>query len=159
MLRRSLFISILVCVVAAGVAGADLLVPEVFKQSRRSESLPADFALSTFSNRGYEHMVELSMHYKTSGRFSYALIDTRDDSIVRAGEDTFEFEVEEGSIWGDGLYPSMEVNFSVDLPARDRSIRYKVSARYVPYNTYEWQTVTYTEYFTVRNINGRIVIE
>lgn len=159
MLRRSLFISIIVCVVAAGVADADLLVPEVFKYSSSGESLPADFALSTFSNRGYERVVELRIRYKTSGRFSYALIDTRDDDIVRAGEDTFEFEVTEGSIWGDGLYPSNEVNLSVDLPARGRSIRYKVSARYVPYNTYEWQTVTYTEYFTVRNINGRIVIE
>lgn len=153
-MHKHFILAIIICLLAlVGVSSADLLEPELFKRSDPSGRASAEFMLSTYDDEDYKDTILLTISMRTSGRYTYALIDTRDDSIVTAGEDTRE--VNENKV----IFPSKDIDIRIELPARGRSITYKLSGRYVPRNTRKWKAVNYTEYFTVRNINGRIVVE
>ena len=154
MLKRSLLITILaVCVIdAAGISGADILRPEIFRRSDPAEPASAVFALSTYANLDYGGYALLEIMPKTSGKYSYTLIDTRNNNVLQTGGDSFT-EADFSKRRGIG------VRLAIVLPDPGESIKYMVTASYVPDDNDKRETASFSESFTIRNTGMKFIVE
>ncbi len=147
-MTRRLLGALMISLLFVGISFGDMLDPEAFRQSDYDGSAAAKFLLSTYNNRGFEDTVELAVIPKTSGKYAYSLIDTRDNYVLRSGEETYNGPRDN----------YLDVQLRIDLPGPGRSITYRVGAVYEPYDKINWDTVLFDEYFTVSNNGGRITI-
>ena len=158
--RSALIIAAVYVLACAGVSGADLIEPGFFsrtlKRSAPSESASAAITLSASGYFGEEDSVSLEITPRASGKYSYALIDTRDDSIVQEREASLD-DVENDPWFSRGR--GMAMRLAAGVPAEGQRLRYMVTARYGPYDKDRWETVSFTEYFTVRSRNGKPIFE
>ena len=142
MSKRSLMcvlLSVLIVSVIFSVSSADTLSPYFFRRSRIGKTDSARFELFFYNRLGgmRTNNIYLIITPEDSGKYSFELIDSRDNSVVSSHS-------------GEGqANKKIFVNMEIKFPERDQSITYKFDGKYIPDNTDEWNVSQYTGKFTV----------